>query len=286
MAEQGTVRDALVDGALVAVGSYAASTLILAGLALPRGGLGPLGVLSVPVWAFESHPFAWLVYVVVLGLLALTHRRLGRPARLWLSLPGAVVAWVVGTVVQSLVAFADPFVFVVLGVLAALQFAAASAAAVLVVSQVRRAGAARVAGGGGEETVPTGSRATSRRDLVGVGALVLAVLVAAGLPMQWVSVYFRIWGPSPEPTAGQVLWFVLTLAVAAALAITGLVIAIRARRRVAGAVVVLLAVGALGFVFQVPAGTVWLDPSAPPEYEVDRHWQECAWDAGRPGCGG
>lgn len=53
-----------------------------------------------------------------------------------------------------------------------------------------------------------------------------------------------------------------------------------------GAVVVLLAVGALGFVFQVPAGTVWLDPSAPPEYEVDRHWQECAWDAGRPGCGG
>lgn len=290
MTEQGTVRGAIADAASVLLGAYVAQL----GLSLLVGGV-PFRLdhlLALPLSVLQGFWSGWLIFAGLLALVALalpaaTGGRATRGVRLWLAVPSAAIAWVAGSVIRALLVHGDPLVFLLFGIPAFVSFVAGAAAAVLVVSRLRR-GTARLDG------VPAEPRRRRRAvEIVGGVALGLAVLLVGSFPVQWFSAYFAIWGPRPEASPEEATVYLVTFLVAVALAVLALVLAAvgRRRRAVAGSLVVLVLALAVGFVCQIPAGSVWLEPGPPAERPAPGEpgggvREECAWDASRPGCGG
>lgn len=300
MTDQGTVRPALVDAGLVVVFTIAAHSLVSAIPALARG-VSPLQLVTLPLGSLSEWGL-WLVYAGLVALLVLPRNRVSRGTRLWLSVAAAVVAWPLSVLLRPGIG-SGAVVFLLWGIPWLLIVVASSVAAVLVVSRIRVPAAVDAAGpppvpvepipDPDASPLPPPARRRSVLGILGGVVLALAVLLVASFPMQWFGAYFALFGGVREVTSEQVTVYLVSFVAAVLLAVTGLVLPIVDRRPagITGPIVVLLLVLLVGFVCQVPQGSVWIEPGPAVEGPAPGEpgggiREECAWDASRPGCGG
>lgn len=118
-------------------------------------------------------------------------------------------------------------------------------------------------------TAGLGTRSTERQRLIvaGVSAALLVVGAALifALPLQWLGIYFQIWGSAPAASPAQGDRYLWTASMGLAALVLAVVAAVL--RRGAGMIVLtsLALAGALigAFVFQVPAGRLWPSNDVP-----------------------
>lgn len=307
MADQATRRRALLDAVVLVVVLLLVQIVVNVVWSLLSGAsllhLGGAAVSSIIGW--------WpmlLAFAGVTLLVALTGW--SRVTRFRLALPSAIVAWLLGQTVVTLLA-GDPLpgallwgifglpLFLVVAFVAGL-IAAPVAAAVLPAGPPEPS-AVTAPGDDRASSLPprppaepvqdrTGRPAASVVRAIALGA---AILLTLSLPWQWFRVYFRFPGGSePDPTAAQGAQYLATVLVAFGLLVLAGVLASRQERSVIGTVVAAGVLVVVAVLCQVPAGTVWLDPGSPgepgpaPGEPGGGITEDCAWDASRPGCGG
>jgi hypothetical protein len=281
----GPRRLAVIDGALIIGITVVAHTLSGIGYAL-LSGVPPMAIGSVVAASALSSWPVFLAFTLLTGLIAISGWT--RRVRLRLAVPAALVAWLAGQAVLGLFAGMPLPDYLLWSVFQALPFVLAAFVAGLITSAIASPDAT-VPDAPPAVPVSSAERSAQVVPIVRAVALGVAVLLTVSLPWQWFQAYFQLFGGSERVATAEQGWrYLATVVAALVLTVLAAVLAIRQRRggAIAGAVVMFCVVVVVAFVCQVPRGTLWIDPPPAQEYEVDPQWQECAWDANKPGCGG